>query len=110
MKPAPSPITNPSAFSSNGREPDADKAPILLNLTKEVGSIDRSAPPTRATSKSFVINALIAVSRDAILEAQAASVVIDFPVRLNTLAILPAIILDNSPGIVSSVIAKNFLE
>ena len=107
-KPAPSPITKPSAFSSKGLEPFADKAPILQNLTKEEISIDLSAPPVKTTSNSFDMSELTEVSKAAILDAQAASVVIDLPVRLKVLAILPAITFESSPGIESSVIDGNF--
>ena len=106
--PAPSPITKPSAFSSKGLEPSADRAPILQNLTYVDISIDLSAPPASATLNSRERSELTAVSIAAILDAQAASVVIDFPERLNTFAILPAITLDNSPGIESSVIIGIF--
>ena len=74
---------------------------------KVVGSREQSAPPHRAISYSLSRSPLTETFNAAKLDAHAASVVIFLPRRLKTLAILPAITFDNSPGIESSFIGTN---
>src|SRR5690349_10173690 len=96
-------MTNPSAPSAYGRVPDADSAPILLNLIKLDAPMLRSMPPVIATSNSCAARPSTAALTAAIADAHAASHVKFGPRKLNRFAILPAMQFDNSPGIVSSV-------
>ena len=72
--PAPSPITNPLAFESNGVECVAERAPIALNFANVAGSIVRSLAPAIIMSTWRVCNNLQASRIAAKVDAQAASV------------------------------------
>ncbi len=99
-------MTNPSAPASKGRVPVAESAPILQNFTKASTPMFRSTPPVTAASYWWSTSPRTAASRAASPDAQAASVVKFGPRRLNRLAIRPAMTLDSSPGIVSSVMGR----
>ena len=101
--PQPSPITKPLALASNGHERSADKAPILENLTNDCGLREESTPPVSTMSYRPSCRPAMAACRAAKDDAQAASVVKFGPLKLKTWATRPAMTLESSPGMVSSV-------
>ena len=70
---APSPRINPSARSSKGNEPVADKVPIFANPIKDSGARWVLTPPTTTWSCSPDKSSPAAASRAVTEEAQAAS-------------------------------------
>ena len=98
-------MTKPSAPASYGREPVADSAPILLNLMNDVGPMLASTPPVITMSKAPSRSPSTAAVMAAMDDAHAASVTKFGPCRSNSDATRPAMMLDSSPGMVSSVMA-----
>ena len=103
----PSPMTKPSALASNGREPVAERAPILQKLTKALGPMLRSRPPEMAASMLPAWSSWTAAESAASADAHAASVVKLGPRKLKSAATLPASTFASSPGIESSVMGGN---